>query len=135
MPSLSIHFEARPLRFRSETQRLAILNYFCGKNVPSILGKNVSNEKVNFFGTVRKLEPIYCPHAIVGSERRLGAHRFDLNAPKRFLGADNDVVTFTVSPRFGDAESNTCSLAHKGELSEFTAMLIVEFCSVREFVL
>jgi hypothetical protein len=120
---------------RSEAQRLAILNHIGWENVPSILGENISDEKVNVFRTVRNFEPIFCPHTIIGPVRRLGAHRFDLNAPKRFLGADKDVVTFTVSPRFGDAESNACSLAHKSEFGEFTTMLIVEFCCVREFVL
>ncbi len=64
--------------------------------------------------------------------RRLGPHGFDLDTPEQFSGADDEVITFTVSPRLGDSESATGCFAHKGKLSEFAAMLIVE-CFVRWF--
>ena len=64
--------------------------------------------------------------------RRLGPHGFDLDAPEQFSHADDEVITFTVSPRLGDSESATGCFAHKGKLGEFAAMLIVEIF-VRRF--
>jgi hypothetical protein len=64
----------------------------------------------------------------------LGPHGFDLDAPEQLSDADDKVVTFTISPGFGNSESATGGFAHKGKLGEFAAMFIVEIC-VRRFMI
>ena len=73
-----------------------------------------------------------CFHGIVRSSQGFGPYRFDLDAPERFFDADDEVVTFTISPRLGNGVSATGGFSHEGELGKFAAMLIVEGC-VRRF--
>ena len=103
------------------------------KNVPGVLGENVSDEEINVLGTVWKFEPVCCIYLIATASPDLGAYRFDLDTPKQFSGANDKVINFTVSPRLGNSEAATCAFAHKSQLGELTAMFVVEIC-VRRFV-
>jgi hypothetical protein len=105
----------------------------CRKNVPGVLGKNIGDKKINVLVAVWEFDPVRGVYAVMRPLPGLGAHRFDLNAPEHFSSADDEVVTFTVSPRLGYSVSTTGGLAHEGELGEFAAMFVVEIC-IRRFV-
>jgi hypothetical protein len=58
--------------------------------------------------------------------RVLGSYRFDLDAPEQLADADDEVVTLAFSPGLGNSVSTIGDFAHKGKLSEFAAMFIVQ---------
>ena len=132
-PGLAELFELRVLRVWSNAQRLMIFDDGRRKNVPCVLGKNVGDKKINVLVAVWEFDPVRGVYAVVRPLPGLGAHRFDLDAPEHFSSADDEVVTFTVSPRLGYSVSTAGGFAHKSKLGEFAAMFIVEIC-VRWFV-
>jgi hypothetical protein len=103
------------------------------KNIPCVLGKNVGDKKINVLRAVWEFDPVRGVYAVVRPLPGLGAHRFDLDAPEHFSSADDEVVTFTISPRLRDSVSTTGGFAHKSEFGEFAAMFIVQGC-VRRFM-
>ncbi len=131
-PGLAEFLEFRALGAWINVQRRTIFDDGRGKDVPGVLGENVSSEKINVLRTVWKFVAISCLYGIVRPSQGFGPYRFDLDAPKQFSSTDHEVVTFTVSPWFGYRESTIGGLAHKGNLGEFAARFIVEGC-VRRF--
>lgn len=103
------------------------MNYCGRKNVPKIFRENVSDQKVNFIGSVWDLNPIRSMNAIVISSRRLRPYRFDLSAGEDFSDANDHVVAVAVSPRLGDGEAEARRFAHESELGKLAAMRVVEF--------
>ena len=59
--------------------------------------------------------------------RRLGPHGFDLDAPEQFSHADDEVITFTVSPRLGDSESATSRRTRRACLYAQSSQVVRRF--------
>jgi hypothetical protein len=90
------------------------LSYGYGNHVPEVFRDDVDRDEIDFAGGVA---------AIVTSalDDVMGVHEtpggLDLDSPELVAGIDDEIVTLTFSPRFGDAKTEAGGFGEKGGFS------------------
>ena len=111
----------------------AVLNDVRGENVPSVFGKDVGDEEIDFVARVGQFSA-HRHNAIVFASTGDAQDRFDLNAPEGSADPNDKVIAVAFAPRFGNAESEIGGFAHEGELGDLAPMLAVEFDGMKKFL-
>ena len=111
-----------------------VFDQFYGKDVPHVFWKDVCDEEINVVGRVTEGGAVGCLYTIMRSGGGFPPHRFYLNAPELFSGADDHIVAIAVAPRLGDGKAESCGFAHKGKFSDLAPLFSIEFGCMQQFI-